>query len=432
MSPRKVFLIFLLALMLVHGGYELGRSLFGPTQGLDFSQYYVASRLVLDGKSPLIYDTGISYQESARAYGIQGVKYAMPNAYPPFVAFFMLPFALLSYNYARYSFFFISLLCNILAVLLLFSGRSKERRRDLILIGLFATLVFYPLYRSLNMGQINSLLFLFCVSALYFIRRNRAWPAGFFIAAASLIKIFPLALLPFFALKRQYGIIGTTLAGMLLLVGVSAIFLDINLYVTFLKDILPEMASAGGFYRSQGLLAFFLRLLTENQSVKSLGHYPEAANFLYLASSGIVMLSVLFITRRQRDAGTLRYDIEYGLFFVATLLILSKSWQHYAIFLLISYLYVFEFLAYQCYENPRKEFIMFLLLLSFCIWAFMLTSDSEYEKLLSFDSIIMNLLVSSKFIATLLLFACNILILRRRREEAVSGRFYSESPGQMQ
>ncbi|NOZ69846.1 MAG: DUF2029 domain-containing protein [Deferribacteres bacterium] len=429
MNPKKVFFIFLLALMFIHGGYELGRSLFGPTQGLDFSQYYVASRLVLDGKASSIYDTGWSYQNTAMAYGIQGIKYAMPNAYPPFVAFFMLPFALLSYNNARYSFFFISLLCNILAVPLLFSNRSQERRRELILIGLFATLVFYPLYRSVNMGQINSLLFLFCVSALYFIRKNRAWPAGFLIAVSSLIKIFPLVLLPFFALKRQYRIIGTTLASMLILIGVSAIFIDINLYVTFLRDILPEMASAGGFYRSQGLLAFFLRLLTENQSAKSLGNYPGAANFLYVASSAIVMLSAILVTRRQKDAGTLRYDIEYGLFFVVILLILSKSWQHYAIFLLISYLYVFEFLVYQRYENPRKEFIMFLLLLSFCIWAFMLTSDSEYEKLRSFDSIFMNLLISSKFIATVLLFVCNIWILHKKRQEALPGQFYSKSSG---
>ena len=419
MNPKKVFFIFLLALMVIHGGYELGRSLFGPTQGLDFSQYYVASRLVLDGKDSLIYDTGISYQKNAQAYGLQGVKYAMPNAYPPFVAFFMLPFALLPYNYARYSFFFISLLCNLLALPLLFSNRSKQRRKELILIGLFATLVFYPLYRSVNMGQINSLLFLFCVSALYFIHKNRAWPAGFLIAAASLIKIFPLVLIPFFALKRQYRIIVTTFVSMLLLIGVSAIFLDINLYVTFLSDVLPGMASAGGFYRSQGLLAFFLRLLTENQAVKSIGNYPGTANFLYMASSGIVMLSALFVTRRQRDAGTLRYDMEYGLYFVVALLVMSKSWQHYAIFLLISYLYIFEFLVYQHYENPRKEFIMFLVFLSFCIWAFMLTSDSEYEKLFSFDSIIMNLLVSSKFIATLLLFISNIWILRRKAEGAV-------------
>ncbi len=430
MNAKRVFFTFLLALMLVHGGYELGRSFFGPVQGLDFSQYYVASRLVLDGKDSLIYDTGLSYQKTAKAYGVQGVKYAMPNAYPPFVAFFMAPFSLLPYNYARYLFFLISILCNLLAIPLLFSNRSKEQRRELILTGLFATFVFYPLYRSLNMGQINSMLFLFCILALFFSRKDRPWPAGFFIALASVIKIFPLVLIPFFIFKRQYKIIGTTIVSILLLIGVSAIFLDINLYVTFFREILPAQASAGGFYRSQGLLSFFLRLLTETQSAKSLGNYPATANFLYLASSIVVTGAALFTTRRKPDAGTLRYDMEYGLYFVVILLILSKSWQHYAIFLLISYLYLFEFLVYQRDENSGKQFMLFSVLLSFCIWAFMLTSDSEYEKLFSFRNILMNLVISSKFFATLILFVCNIRMLHNKQEDALPVQSYSASSGQ--
>ncbi len=104
MNIKRVFFIFLLALVLVHGGYEFGRSVFGPAQGLDYAQYYVASRLILDGEGLTIYDRGDAYQNKAKDYGVKSVKLhetngeIMTNIYPPFVAFFMIPFSVFSYD----------------------------------------------------------------------------------------------------------------------------------------------------------------------------------------------------------------------------------------------------------------------------------------------------------------------------------------------
>lgn len=425
MSIKKVFFICLLALALVHGGYELSRSLFGPAQGLDFAQYYVASRLILDGESLIIYDKGDAYQNKAKEYGVQSVKvgpiknFVMTNTYPPFVSFFMIPFSVFSYDHSRYLFFFVSILCNICAIPLLFSNRSKDRRKELILIGLLITFIFYPIYYSLNMGQINSILFLFCALALFFIRRQRLWLAGLFIALASLIKIFPLVLIPFFILKRQYKIIGTTIVSMVLLVGLSMVVLDLKLYTFFFEEVLPGSVLSGAFYRNQGFVAFFSRLFTQNPYVESIGHYPNTALFLALAASIIAMSVALLCTRGSRDSGTFRYDVEYGLYFVVIILVLGKSWEHGATFLLFSYLFLFEFLVYEYYKHPKGQFVLFFISLSFCIWSFVLTSDSEYEKLFSFDNVLMNLIISSKFFATLLLFICNIWILYKKPENAL-------------
>ena len=65
-----------------------------------------------------------------------------------------------------------------------------------------------------------------------------------------------------------------------------------------------------------------------------LGHYPSLARSLSVIFSIVVMSAVLLCTRRKADFGTFRYEIEYGMYFVVALLMLAKSWEHYAIFLL--------------------------------------------------------------------------------------------------
>ncbi|MEF9475647.1 MAG: DUF2029 domain-containing protein [Candidatus Mariimomonas ferrooxydans] len=383
---------------------------------------------VLGGEDLMIYDTSVNYQNRANAYGVQGPKgWVMTNVYPPFVAFFMIPFSLFPYDSARYVFFLFSILCNIFTIPLLFSNRSRDRRKELILIGLFATFIFYPHYRSLNMGQINSIIFLFCVLTLFFIRKDRLWLAGLFLALASHIKLFPLILIPFFAIKKQYKLIGTTIVFIVLIIALTAIFLDIKLFRIFFKEVLPREAFVGAFYRSQGFLGFFSRLLTENRFVQSIGHYPNLAYFLTVASSVIVIFAAVLCTRRKPDLGTFRYEIEYGMYFVVTLLILAKSWEHFAIFLLFSYLYLFEFLVYQRYENSRRQLVLFFIALSFCIWTFLITAESEYIKFLSLDNFLVTFIFSAKFLATLILLICNFWILHKKQEDALLVQTDSQS-----
>jgi hypothetical protein len=318
---------------------------------------------------------------------------------------------LLPYDIARYVFFTLSVSVTFCTIPLLFANRDKDYRKELILIGWFAAFLFFPNYFSLYNGQINSLLFFFCALALFFIRKKRLWLAGLFVALASLIKIFPLVLLPFFVFKRQYKLIGITLVLIILLVSLSVLVSDFELYTIFFTEALPRQFSAGPHYRNQGFVGFFTRLLTQNQYTQSIGDYPNTAYLLASISSVIILGSTVLCTRWKPDSGTFRYEIEYGFYFVAALLILAKSHEHFAMFLLFSFLFLFEFLAY---GRPSGQALLFFVSVSFCVWAFVLTGGVEYDQLPK--NILMNLVVSSKFIATLLLFVCNVWILRRKGE----------------
>ena len=77
-----------------------------------------------------------------------------------------------------------------------------------------------------------------------------------------------------------------------------------------------------------------------------LGHYPSLARSLSVAFSIVVMSAVLLCTRRKADFGTFRYEIEYGMYFVVALLMLAKSWEHYAIFLLFPFIIFLSYLIH--------------------------------------------------------------------------------------
>lgn len=415
MESHKIAFIFFLALAVVFGGYNLGRALLGPKQGEDFAQYYVAARLILEGSPNRIYETGESYQESAAAFGVSGVKIdgesreVMTYAYPPFAAIIMVPFSMLPYDTARYLFFFLSLAATLAAVPLLFADRRGARRRELILVGTAAVILFFPHHYSLYMGQINSLLFLGSVLSLYWIRRNRSLSAGFFLALAGVIKIFPLVLLLAFLTARKYRAVLATLGGTILLIVVTAILCGIEPWRMFIQEVLPEQYSGGAWVRNQGFHGFFSRLLVTNDFVGSFGDHPFAARVLSTTFAVAALAAAATVAaRRPSPVHPLRIDLVFGLLFTTALLALAKSWEHYGIFLLPSYLFLYEWLRFESGNGVKTAFA---LLLSFSVWAFILTAGTDYAALPTHP--LANLIFSAKFFATLTLFVCNAAVLRR-------------------
>src|ERR1700683_1641123 len=100
MKTRDIGLLFLVALCLSWGGINLGHSFLSPSIGLDFTQYYVASRMVLEGESHNIYRTDRYYFDKAATYGavVGAGATTATNAYPPFVAFCLIPLVLLPFR----------------------------------------------------------------------------------------------------------------------------------------------------------------------------------------------------------------------------------------------------------------------------------------------------------------------------------------------
>jgi hypothetical protein len=236
---------------------------------------------------------------------------------------------------------------------------------------------------------------------LYFARRGRPWWAGFFIALAALIKIFPGVLILFFAAKRQFKPVIATVVFAIVLGAVSLTVCDPRLYVAYVSQVLPRQIEGGAFWRNQGLGGLFARLLTANEYVHPLANSPTLARGLGAFAGVLVLVVALYLVAR-RGAGRCTGDLEFGLCLVATLLALSKSWEYYAIMLLFAYFAILKLVAYSR-AVPRVPLL--LVFLSFCVWTFVLPQDIDYQKLP--HSILMQPLFSAKCLATVMLFvAC--------------------------
>jgi alpha-1,2-mannosyltransferase len=330
----------------------------------------------------------------------------MTYAYPPTVAYLAVPLALLPYRLAGYVFALASLAALALGVLLLFANRETGRRRTLVRAGLMAAIMFAPVHQTLGLGQINCVVFLCCALGLYFARRNSVWPAGLFIALAIHIKLFPLVLLPFFVVRRQFRLLGTSLLLTALLAGLTAAVGGIDLYRLFFGRVLPSQYFAGAYFRNQGFEGFFSRLLTHNNYVHSLGHNPVAAHVAALIAGLVVVAFTYFVLWRYRSKELLQYDLGYGMCLAAALLFQAKSYEHHAVLLLFSFLFTFEALTYY---GTNRQWLLTTVCLSFAVWSFLLTLESEYLKLPK--SVIMNALFSAKFFATLALWVVGVYLV---------------------
>jgi len=427
---RTVPFALLLAVSLVHGGYGIGRALLGLRR-IDFAQYYVAARCVLAGSPRTMYDTGALYQTAAAAAGVPGclnddgsIRDVMTFAYPPAVAYLFVPLALMPYRAAGCVFALASLAALAAGVLLLFADREPSRRRTLVLLGLLVTAMFAPVQQTLLLGQVNCVIFFCCALCLYFARRRRMLLAGLVVALAIHIKLFPLVLLPFFVLRRQYRLVATSLLMIVLIAGATAAMGGLDLFGLYLSKILPSQYSAGAYFANQGFDGFFTRLLVRNEYVNSLGDSPAAAHVAALGSGLLVVALTYAVARLRFSQEQPWYDLGFSLCLVAALLFQAKSYEHHAVISLFAYLVMIEALAY---ENSGQKWLLVVVCFSFAVWSFLLTSGADYLKLPR--SVVMNALFSAKFLATLALWTASMCLLLVAHRSAVGERVESRVSG---
>lgn len=398
----------------------MGRSLFGPKFGLDFTQYYVASRMVLEGEAHNIYRRDAYYFAKAAAYGaVTNSGQTMINLYPPSTALCLIPFALLPFRPALLLFSITSMLALGAGVWAFFADEEKMTRRDFTLAGLLIAFSFLPVYYSLYLGQVNALLFLCLALVLYFARRGHPWWAGFFIALAALLKIFPAVLMVFFAARRQFKPVVGAMMSIAIFGAVSLSVCHASLYRIFLSmmpfEVLPPHVEEVTFHRNQGLSALCARLLTYNGYVNALANRPSVARGLGVLLGVFVLVAALCVAARRggrRSTG----ELEFGLFLVAMLLALSKSWEHYGVLLLFAYLAILRLVAH-ARAVPRAPLL--LALLSFCVWTFLLPAGTDYAQLPR--SILMQPLFSAKCLATVMLFVACVWLLLRSDQGLIQG-----------
>jgi hypothetical protein len=185
---------------------------------VDFSAYYTAGESLNAGLSP--YKNNVTHIPPIWD-GIARYKYSR-FLYPPLVASFFQPIALLSYFQAK-------ILWEILTVIFIVATLIVTSRifllRDLqvvFLIGIFIAL-FPPLLLHLERGQVDALTLLLITTAFWLMTRGdeqNDYRAGIILSIAVLFKLYSLFFLPFILIRKRWrsmkGFLFGTLAWIIL------------------------------------------------------------------------------------------------------------------------------------------------------------------------------------------------------------------------
>lgn len=135
--------------------------------------------------------------------------------YSPFALFFFIPFTLLPTFLAKTLYFLIIAACILYTMLLLekflkqYLFKFPTLNSSSLILFLTFLVVVVHFHRELELGNVNLILLLVLLWALYFSLSDRQLTAGWLIGIAILFKPYFIALLPLLLLRKKWKILGT-------------------------------------------------------------------------------------------------------------------------------------------------------------------------------------------------------------------------------
>ncbi len=225
---------------------------------------------------------------------------------------------------------------------------------------LLVALNYRPVLDTLYGGQLDVSILALLLACLVLAQRQWLIASGAALAFATITKLHPLLLLPFYlTTKRWRGFIGFGLA-LALILSVSMLFISPELYMRYVTIVLPGRGGEGtGNAENQSVSAFLYRLnglvwddvpTPAQAGVIRVSTYGIAA-LLSLATVGAMWRSILLKLKNEK----MQTSLHFSSFIALMLLVLPTSWMHYETQLLLP---LAALLSYAVATDRRALFIV--------------------------------------------------------------------------
>jgi hypothetical protein len=363
-----------------------------PDYPLDLASFYWAAQFAFDRHvspyGPEVFDV----------VALATQKPVCPFLYPPPSLLLFWPFSRMSFDAAKVTLLVVNHAClfGTLALLLGRAGLDLPRRRAVrayavpFLIAYTFTLA--AIVGTLKVGQVNLiLLLLFC---LFFVGLKRRWPAVLVaapLAVATVLKLYPVMLLPMLLVRRQFRA-AAWYGGMVVgLTAVSFAVLPAGTWRDFVDKVVPAGGYGGkviafqfepGAPGASSINAFTSRIFTGNERAEPVLASPEAARVVPVALCGLVTLATWWLSWRARDrrpagaapapdvpaggpgstprpqtprtepSGLL--DVEFGLYLLLTILVAPLAWEPHLTYVLPAILVVLVRLVFESRSTAAR------------------------------------------------------------------------------
>ena len=307
---------------------------------IDSPSYYTAAKGIQKGIN--IYEEERFQSLADQTFGHS--KIVWPFIYPPLTAQIFIPLTLLNpLDYSR-ALLLINILATFLCVFLLADLlKLGSHPSGLPLLFLFSMLLFnFPLYRTLEFGQLNMWVLACLLLSLRLDRQNRPLSSAFFLMAAIFLKIFPAVFLVYYLIKKRFRYVTTALVSGLGLLGLSVILSGLNPWIDYVKILFRS------FVLGEKPLYFFdFTTFLNNNSLKAfftqfLMHFDLSRSFASILV--LLFLVTVAIAARKKIADFFRIQDQN---FIASILIMlplvlsSMCWPHHFVSLMIPAVYIF-------------------------------------------------------------------------------------------
>ncbi len=280
----------------------------------DFHDYWLAGRLVMEGRSP--YDLGALRELAAQQH--LSLQVGGGYSYPLPFALVMVPFAALPFGAALVAFNSLSLAVFGLAVaawILWAHGRSPALGRRRLALALGAGL-YPPVYGTVVNGQANlvliPLLALGVACALEETRPLRRFSGGLMIGLAAIVKLVPGVLIVPLALGRRIGAAAGLAVGAL---GALLAAIEVAPWAASGSGGLASLLDADNYYTNQSINGFVSRLVLPAGRTAPLWDHGFDPGFVMLAATVAFALISLALLWRARDRLESRRGMALGLAF---------------------------------------------------------------------------------------------------------------------
>lgn len=337
---RRILFFVLLAGLVVANFFQYK---IDETRGVavDFPSFYFASELVFkEHESPFDVDNW----NAVKAEYTEGEL--SPFLYPPPSLFLFQPLTLLDYGHAKLLMLRLNQALILAFIFIFFFKILKRNPADpFLLLAIVYLYVFYPLFVTLNNGQV-SLWLLISLCLAWWATNEKAHPIWIAIplVIAIVLKIFPILLLSIYFFRKDYKTIGYTLGLLAALVVFSMVFLPSGIW----EDWYANVGAAGYIQEirgmplarpaNQSIAAFTTRLFYGlNVRFDRLLAPPAWAPLAPYALALGVLAATLAATWRvacSKLAEMDKFGLQMSLWLLAMFLVSPFSWQYHLVHLL--------------------------------------------------------------------------------------------------
>jgi len=326
----------------------------------DFAHYYVTSRFYLEDRNP--YETPM--QSGFQRYSFHFAPHLTPRtaSNPPLLLIGFSALTIFPPNIA-YSLWFIIQFFSLAIIIYLtrwiLSDRMSSRG---FLFFCSLTIGSATVYWHFFFSQVQLPLTALTLFAFVLLRSGRATVACLLITLASLIKIYPIVLLPWFLWHGGKNMVSRLKLAVLCLIqaGFLMALTGIELWQSFFQTI-PEIKDefAINYTFNYSMPSFIANFAS---SFLGYNHNPELENILWSLAMGssllIMIISYAFcwFSRNINDKEV--REKEFAILCIAMLLSSLLTWGHYLVFLI----FPFTVVAVQIARKPNAKEILILLL----------------------------------------------------------------------